>query len=57
MAKREKQEKDQWDRLLDQIDFHGLTQEEVVSQSGVILQVPVPDMGDFLQAEPRKNVV
>jgi transposase-like protein len=39
MAKREKKEKDQWDRLLDQIDFHGLTQEEVVGQGGLIKQL------------------
>jgi hypothetical protein len=30
MAKREKKEKDQRDLLLDQIDFKGLTQDEVL---------------------------
>jgi hypothetical protein len=34
MAKRA--EKDQWDRVLDQIDFKGLTQEEVLGQGGLI---------------------
>jgi hypothetical protein len=37
--KREKREKDQWDRLLEQIDFHGMTQEEVVGQDGLIKQL------------------
>jgi transposase-like protein len=39
MAKREKREKDQWDRLLEQIDFHGMTQEEVLGQDGLIKQL------------------
>jgi hypothetical protein len=40
MAKREeKKEKDQWDRLLEQIDFHGMTQEEVPGQDGLIKQL------------------
>jgi hypothetical protein len=39
MAKREKKEKDQWDRLLEQIDFHGMTQEEVLGQGGLIKQL------------------
>jgi hypothetical protein len=34
MAKREKKEKDQWDLVLDQIDFQGLTREEVPGQDG-----------------------
>jgi hypothetical protein len=39
MARREKKEKDQWDRLLGQIDFHGMTQEEVPGQDGLIKQL------------------
>jgi transposase-like protein len=39
MAKREKREKDQWDRLLEQIDFHGMTQDEVLGQDGLIKQL------------------
>jgi transposase-like protein len=35
MANREKKEKDQWDVLLDQIDFKGLTQDEVLGQNGL----------------------
>jgi transposase-like protein len=39
MAGREKKEKDQRDRLLEQIDFHGMTQEEVLGQDGLIKQL------------------
>jgi transposase-like protein len=39
MAKRAKREKDQWDHLLEQIDFHGMTQEEVLGQNGLIKQL------------------
>jgi hypothetical protein len=33
MAKRKPKEKDAIDLLLDQIDFHGLTQEDVLGQN------------------------
>ncbi len=36
MAKREKKEKDQIDLLLDQIDFKGLTQEDVLGKDGLV---------------------
>jgi transposase-like protein len=39
MVKRAKKEKDQWDRLLEQIDLHGMTQEEVLGQNGLIKQL------------------
>jgi transposase-like protein len=39
MAKRAKKEKDQWDHLPEQIDFHGMTPEEVLGQNGVIKQL------------------
>jgi transposase-like protein len=40
MAKaRKKRERDQWDDLLDTIDFKGLTQEEVFGQEGLIKQL------------------
>jgi transposase-like protein len=39
MARREKREKDQWDRLLEQIDFHGMTQEEALGQDGLVKQL------------------
>ena len=37
--KREKKEKDIIDQLLDNIDFRGLTQDEVVGQGGLIKQL------------------
>jgi hypothetical protein len=40
MAKaRKKRERDQWDDLLDAIDFKGLTQEEVLGQGWLIKQL------------------
>jgi hypothetical protein len=39
MARREKKGKDQWDRVLEQIDFKGLTQDEVLGQNGLIKQL------------------
>jgi hypothetical protein len=39
MAKREKKEKDQWDLVQYQIDFKGLTQEEVLGQDGLVKQL------------------
>jgi hypothetical protein len=38
-AKREKRENEHWDRLLEQIDFHGMVQEEVLGQGGLIKQL------------------
>ena len=37
--KREKKEKDIIDQMLDNIDFRGLTQDEVVGQDGLIKQL------------------
>jgi hypothetical protein len=37
--KKEKKEKDIIDQILDNIDFHGLTQDEVVGQDGLIKQL------------------
>ena len=37
--KKEKKEKDIIDQLLDNIDFRGLTQDEVVGQDGLIKQL------------------
>jgi hypothetical protein len=39
MAKRTKRKKDQWDRLFEQLAFHGMTQEEVLGQDGLIKQL------------------
>ena len=37
--KKEKKEKDIIDQMLDNIDFRGLTQDEVVGQNGLIKQL------------------
>ncbi|MDR1307415.1 MAG: hypothetical protein LBK74_07565 [Treponema sp.] len=39
MTKRAKKEKDRWDPVLDQIDFKGLTREEVLGQDGLVKQL------------------
>jgi transposase-like protein len=40
MAKtRKKRDRDQWDDLLNQIDFKGLTQDEVLGQGGLLKQL------------------
>jgi hypothetical protein len=39
MTKRAKREKDQWDRLLEQIDFHGMTRDKAVGPNEVIKQL------------------
>jgi transposase-like protein len=51
MAKREKKEKDQWDQVLDQIDFKGLTQEEVLGQDGLVKQLTRRLLQRVLEAE------
>jgi len=40
MAKRKPKEKDAIDLLLDQIDFHGLTQEDIPGQEGLVKHSP-----------------
>jgi transposase-like protein len=39
MKTRKKRERDQWDELLDRIDFKGLAQEEVPGQGGILKQL------------------
>jgi transposase-like protein len=51
MAKREKKEKDQWDLVLDQIDFKGLTQEEVLGQDGLVKRLTGRLLQRVLEAE------
>jgi hypothetical protein len=36
---RKKHERDQWDELLDKIDFKGLTRDEVLGQGGLLKQL------------------
>jgi transposase-like protein len=56
MAKRAKQEKDQWDNLLDQIDFKGLTQDEVLGQNGLVKQLTGRVLQKILEAEMDEHL-
>jgi transposase-like protein len=51
MAKREKKQKDQWDQVLDQIDFKGLTREEVLGQDGLAKRLTGRLLQRVLEAE------
>jgi hypothetical protein len=51
MAKSGKKEKDQRDMMLDQIDFHGLSQEEVLGQGGLIKQLTGRILWEALECE------
>ena len=48
---RKKVERDQWDELLDQVDFKGLTQEEVLGQGGLVKQLTGRILQKILEAE------
>jgi len=57
MAKtREKKEKDVLDQLLDTIDFHGLTQDEVVGKDGLIKQLTGRILQRALEAEMTEHL-
>jgi hypothetical protein len=49
--KREKRDPDQWGNLLDQIDFRGLIQDEVLGQSGLVKQLTGRLLQKILEAE------
>lgn len=51
MAKRKEKEKDEIDRMLDGIDFHGLTAEEVTGQDGLMKRLSSRILEKMLQAE------
>jgi hypothetical protein len=51
--KREKKEKDIIDQLLDNINFKGLTQDEVVGQDGLIKMLTGKILQRALEAETR----
>jgi putative transposase len=53
--KKEKKEKDIIDQLLDNIDFRGLTQDEVVGQDGLIKQLTGRILRRTLVREPLKR--
>jgi len=54
--KREKKEKDIIDQLLDNIDFRGLTQDEVVGQGGLIKQLTGRILQRALEAEMTEHL-
>jgi len=54
--KREKKEKDIIDQLLDNIDFRGLTQDEVVGQNGLIKQLTGRILQKALDAEMTEHL-
>jgi len=51
MAKRQKKEKDQLDLILDQIDLHGMTQDEVLGQNGLLKKLTGKILQRALDAE------
>jgi len=54
--KKEKKEKDIIDQLLDNIDFRGLTQDEVVGQDGIIKQLTGRILQRALEAEMTEHL-
>jgi transposase-like protein len=57
MAKaRKKHERDQWDDLLDNIDFKGLTQEEALGQGGLLKQLTGRALQKALEAEMTEHL-
>jgi putative transposase len=54
--KREKKEKDIIDQMLDNIDFRGLTQDEVVGQNGLIKQLTGRILQKALEAEMTEHL-
>ena len=54
--KKEKKEKDIIDQLLDNIDFRGLTQDEVVGQDGLIKQLTGKILQRALEAEMTEHL-
>jgi len=54
--KREKKEKDIIDQMLDNIDFRGLTQDEVVGQNGLIKQLTGKILQRALEAEMTEHL-
>jgi transposase-like protein len=56
MAKRKPKEKDAIDLLLDQIDFHGLTQEDVLGQDGLVKMLTAKILNRAMEAEMEHHV-
>jgi len=56
MAKRKPKEKDAIDLLLDQIDFHGLTQEDVLGQNGLVKILTAKLLNRAMEAEMEHHL-
>lgn len=56
MAKRKPKEKDAIDLLLDQIDFHGLTQEDVLGQNGLVKTLTAKLLNRAMEAEMEHHL-
>ncbi|GMO55613.1 MAG: IS256-like element ISSod18 family transposase [Termitinemataceae bacterium] len=53
---RKKKERDQWDDLLDQVNFKGLTQDEVLGQGGLLKQLTGRILQRALEAEMTEHL-
>lgn len=51
MTKRNKQEKDVIDQILDQLDLHGMSQEELFGKDGLAKQLTARLLNKALEAE------
>lgn len=56
MAKRKAKEKDAIDLLLDRIDFHGMTQEDVLGQDGLVKTLPAKILNRAMEAEMEHHI-
>jgi transposase-like protein len=56
MKTRKKRERDQWDELLDKIDFKGLAQEEVLGPGGILKQLTGRLLQKVLEAEMSEHL-
>lgn len=56
MANRIQKEKDEIDKMLDGIDFHGMSAEEVTGQEGLLKQLSSRILGKMLQAEMDQHL-
>jgi transposase-like protein len=55
-TRRKKRERDQWDDLVDQIDFKGLTQDEVLGRGGLLKQLTGRVLQKALEAEMTSHL-
>jgi transposase-like protein len=53
---RKKHERDQWDDLLDNIDFKGMTQEEILGQGGLFKRLTGRVLQKALEAEMTEHL-